>query len=217
MNTLSERLRQVAKRLEDEGIAYALAGGVVASLYRKQPRTTNDVDFCIDGTESDAKRILKSLGMTGASATRATLEGSPFPRRAKKTDVEIVVGRSKNESHVGVDFLLPTLPWVKPAIERAQMNKVRLARSEIPALVVEDVVVAKLWSYSRRNDRFQDLDDLKSILEVISNLSPEILQIALEASNVRFPEVLLPFIKDVKLNRALRKKLKKQRRRGLPR
>ena len=45
--SLLRRLQEAVRQLEKDQIPFALAGGLVASLYRKEPRATADIDFAI--------------------------------------------------------------------------------------------------------------------------------------------------------------------------
>ena len=54
-------LKNTIEKLKNENLTFALAGGVVTSLYRDQNRLTEDIDLLLfsDSPEQDAARILK--------------------------------------------------------------------------------------------------------------------------------------------------------------
>lgn len=68
-----------------------------------------------------------------------------------------------NEVTGMVDVLLPELPWVKVAVERAQANLIDLGFAFVPVITPDDLIVAKCFSVRNSPDRFKDLDDLKEL------------------------------------------------------
>ena len=66
MNTLSGQLKTLVSVLREDKIRFALAGGLVASLYRKQERMTKDLDllfFAESRIEEKAGAVLKKIGL----------------------------------------------------------------------------------------------------------------------------------------------------------
>jgi|GEM_PF-770610 len=167
---LIEFFKEVVKVLQRSDVEYALAGGLVASMYRENERTTNDLDFLIlaeKGTQEAAASIIKKFKLVPHIIRSADLEGGPlFAIKKKNTAPYIIAGRAKKEDQkIGLDFILPSMPWFDEALKRAQYNKIDFGFGPIPSLTKEDVIISKL--YSLRNDptRFNDLDDLKSIMQ----------------------------------------------------
>lgn len=121
---LIERLQKISKLLDTKEITYALAGGLATSIYRNEKRTTEDLDFLLyssSGSEKIAKDILISLNLDVRETRKASLEGGP--RHAVKrnsTPACILVGRKEGE--IGIDFIMPEIPWFKNALNRAQHN-----------------------------------------------------------------------------------------------
>lgn len=57
---LSECLEKSVSILQQEGIPFALAGGLAASVYRNEVRVTADVDFVIDSDGDPVSKGKKS-------------------------------------------------------------------------------------------------------------------------------------------------------------
>lgn len=169
--TLTDLLKEVVKTLKSTKAEFALAGGLAASVYRKEPRTTQDIDMLLllsnsEKTLSLAEKTLRKFDMTIGIARKAELEGGPmFATKRKSTPPYLVVGRDKiaPTQNPGLDFILPDMPWFKKALERAQVNEIDFGFGKIPCLTVEDVIIAKCAAWQNRKDRFRDLDDLQSI------------------------------------------------------
>lgn len=163
--TLTDFLIKVVADLKAAKVQFALAGGMVASLYRAEIRSTRDLDFLIQaesGSLEQAQKIIKKQHLEPHLIRKADLEKGPlFARKNKSTPVYMVLGRK--DKNFGVDFILPAMPWFAEALKRAQHNLVDFGFAKIPCLSVEDVILAKLYSFKNDVTRFQDLDDLKFI------------------------------------------------------
>lgn len=154
--------------LKKEKVRYALAGGLVASLYRKEERVTKDLDFLIFSephTRQKATQIILSLGLTANVIRKADLEGGPlFAIKKKRSQPWIIAGRGEGDSsRIGLDFILPEIPWFEGALIRAEQNNIDFGFGKVPCLTVEDVILSKFFSLKNDQTRFNDLDDLKSI------------------------------------------------------
>jgi predicted nucleotidyltransferase len=164
---LTETLGKVIGLISKENIHYALAGGLVSNLYRKEARLTNDIDIAILLDDSDytaITKVFKELGLKAAKITDGDLKGLPFRRSRERMPVQLIVGRNEQDKDaVGVDFLLMSLPWVSEAIARANYNKLSLLNLEVPCLTIEDMIISKLYAIRNKN-RFKDLDDLEEFL-----------------------------------------------------
>ena len=173
--TLIDLLKLIVDDLESSRATYALAGGLVTSLYRAEERLTKDVDFLLCASKPDSERLARQVvrkhNLTLKVARQCDLEGGPLFGR-KRSPVMIVSGQlSDSEAGVlGVDFLLPTFPWFTEALDRAQHNRIDFGIARIPCLTVEDVVIAKLHAASNDSTRFKDFDDLKSIFATGSEI-----------------------------------------------
>ena len=164
---LEKFLKDVVQHLEKENIQFALAGGLVASLYRAEKRLTNDLDFLLFSkahTQAQAEKIIKHFKLTPHAITKAQLEGGPmFAIKRKSTPTFMIVGRGEEkDDQIGLDFILPTMPWFAKAMLRAKLNCIDFGFAKIPCLTVEDVIIAKIYA-AQNPVRFKDLDDLQSI------------------------------------------------------
>lgn len=216
---LDEFLKTVVSKLDKQGIRYALAGGLVASIYRKESRLTQDLDFlfyCEQKLEDKASKIISSFGLNPSLARRADLEGGPKHQlKDKSSPVYMLIGRDKNDSKkIGLDFILPNIPWFDEALERAQDNLIDFGFAKIPCLTVEDFIVAKLYALKNDAKRFKDLDDLQSIFVVDRKLDFVYLGDRMEFLGLQLPQALQEFapleLKSVskKIGKELRKKAK---------
>ena len=174
--TLEALLKAVVKRLREEKAQFALAGGMATSIYRKEERTTRDIDMLIlSGTDTLilAKEIIEDFGLHAGVARKADLEGGPhFAVKRKRTAPFLMVGRSKEDpDKPGLDFILPDMPWFNNALERAQHNQIDFGFGAIPCLSVEDVILAKFYALKNNETRFRDLDDLQSIFAADHDLN----------------------------------------------
>lgn len=163
-----EFFAKVVKTLDKEKARYALAGGLVASLYRLNKRLTADLDFLFflePHVQEKATQIIKSMGLKPHIIRKADLEGGPhFVIKKKATPALIIAGRGDGDSSkIGLDLILPAMPWFENALTRAGQNRVDFGFGRLPCLTVEDVIVSKLFSLKNDQSRFNDLDDLKSI------------------------------------------------------
>lgn len=165
---LKKFFERVVGILNKEKLRYALAGGFVASLYRAQERSTKDLDFLIcsqTDTQRQATRIIASLGLHPHVIRKADLEGGPlFVVKRKKSQPYMIVGRKEGDpSAIGLDFILPEMPWFESALARAERNNIDFGFGKVACLTVEDVILSKFYSWKNDQTRFNDLDDLKSI------------------------------------------------------
>ena len=109
--------------------------------------------------------MIRSLGLEPTLIRKADLEGGPlFAAKRGRSKPYIVAGRGgKDSSTIGLDFILPAIPWFGPALMRAEQNLIDFGFAQVPCLTVEDLIVAKLFALKNDPSRFNDLDDLKSI------------------------------------------------------
>jgi len=117
---LSESLEQISKELLALNVEFAVAGGLAASLYRDQPRLTDDVDLAVAFSVPVVKleAILTKLELSPTRVSEAQLKGGPKHLvKGKLSPIAILVGRAKDK--IGIDLLLPNLSWVETALKRA--------------------------------------------------------------------------------------------------
>lgn len=189
---------KAVQRLREREIPFAVAGGFAAGLYRNEPRVTMDVDLCIAldrDAETIAKEILTELHLIPGTIRAADLAGGPlFAIKRKNTPVVMLVGRSAGKTNDGIDLLLPSLPWVRNAIERARTNLADFGFGPIPVLRVEDLILSKLVALQGKV-RAKDLDDLQSIIDSNRELDFAYLRRQIQAMNLKVPSTgkeLLP-------------------------
>ena len=208
MDSPEQFLKIVFNKLVKMPCTFSLAGGFVASLYRQDIRATNDLDFVLQADTNSfdmAQGLIMSLGMEVGVARLSDLTKAPMPNK-KSLPRMLVIGRTKNDPQsMGLDFILPTMPWVKKALERAQINKINFGFANIPCLTLEDFILSKLYALKNDPSRFKDLDDLKSIFEKGAPMDLDYLASEMESLQLAFPKTLYYLIpKTLKL--ASRKK-----------
>ncbi len=182
-------LKKAVDILEKSSCLYCLVGGHAASLYRAQERLTRDVDFALlanpeSHSKKIAEQIIKEMGLKPVIGF--------IPRNSKQSERKTVcmISSSGPEGQAKgiIDILLPELPWVSKAIERAQENRVDLGFASVPVITAEDLIVAKCYALQNAPDRFQDLDDLKEISESIKDLDFDYLASALSELSLSIPK-----------------------------
>lgn len=202
-------LREIASESESS-CRFALAGGLLASYYRKAPRGTNDIDIVLfsDGDPKElAQKIVRHFGLREQLVRRAELEGGPmFAIKRKSTPVCIVVGRplaslERSGVGIGLDILLPSIPWVERALERARYNLIDFGFGPVPCLTVEDLLISKVYSFQNQKTRFMDLDDIRSIFESGPEMNLAYLAGELKRLGLDFPKEVHPFLPKVLRNR----------------
>mgnify|MGYP001575718277 CR=1 FL=1 len=188
-------LKNVVELLQKENVRFAVAGGMAASLYRLEERTTKDLDFLIfvEGkSEQKAQEIIGRFNLNATLVRRANLEGGPLHAiKRNSTEPMIVVGRKEKE--IGLDFILPTMPWFENALNRAEHNVIDFGPVKAPTLKVEDVIIAKLYAVKNSSSRFQDLDDLKSIFEAGRVLDLNYLDDEMRRLDLKLPKQIVEF------------------------
>lgn len=182
-------LKLMVKALNKEPCAYCLVGGHAASLYRVQERFTKDVDFALvadleKNSRAVAERAIKAVGLTPIVGFIPRGKQEP----ARRSICMITSTPLANEVTGMVDVLLPELPWVKVAVERAQANLIDLGFAFVPVITPEDLIVAKCFSVRNSPDRFKDLDDLKELLGHVKELDIDYLREKLATFSLEIPD-----------------------------
>jgi len=187
-------LKQAVAVFEEFGCKYCLIGGHAASLYRAQPRLTKDVDFALiadplSDSRKLAQRVIKNIGLKPMLGF--------IPARSNEKDRKAVCMVTStplpNETTGLIDILLPELPWLAQAVERAQHNKIDLGFKSLPVITPEDLILAKCYALNNSPDRFQDLDDLKEIFGYVKNLDLDYLRHNLTKLELSIPELVRQF------------------------
>lgn len=171
--SLDSSLDKLLTLLEQKSVKFALAGGLVANMYRNEIRFTNDIDVAVLLDTKNIKiieEILSAFSLNLGQAREGDLKNVPFRRKRERSDTQIIVGRnSKDKSAIGIDFLLITIPWVEEAVLRANYNIIEYSNFKIPALTLEDMIISKLYALNNTT-RFKDLDDLEQFLTFNTNI-----------------------------------------------
>ena len=197
--SLEHLFKAAVRELKDRHVAFAVAGGLAADLYRSEPRLTMDVDLVIltegNGTKT-AIAVIEALGLHAGIARAADLAGGPlFAIRQHNTEPRMIIGRSAEKSSLeGVDILLPSIPWVKAAVERAQSNQVDFGFGPVPALTLEDIILAKLYCLMATPLRAKDLDDLQSIFSSSPDLDLPYLAGQMQRIQITIPKTAKAFL-----------------------
>ena len=127
----------------------------------------------------------------------------------------MVVGRPADKASAeGVDILLPAIPWVTDAVRRAQANAVDFGFGAVPALTLEDIILAKLYALGAARLRAKDLDDLQSIFDAGHEVDLPYLAGQMRRFGVAIPRAAEPFLADsvLQLSRGI---LRSRRRRDV--
>ena len=138
--------RELFRILEASGLEYALIGGVAVQLWRREPRTTLDIDVAVKSYES---------------VPRAALEAAGFRMLARHAHSENWTGPGETPVQFSDD---PAFAFVIESAARKSFGggEVRIAS---PAALVKEKLRAASDPARRESKRFQDLADAKSLAE----------------------------------------------------
>lgn len=156
-------LADVVRRLEREGIPYALTGSVAMSCYVAH-RTTVDTDFVVQLALADAERMVGLFQDDYYVDLSAVAEA-------------IRLARSFNIIHyerlLKIDFIVAEST---PLLSRRFARRQRLAVEDTEAWVLapEDLILAKLeWTRISRSDR--QITDVRALLNGVPDIDLEYL------------------------------------------
>jgi len=199
---LEALFKSAVSELSKLDLTFAVAGGLAAALYRDQPRLTMDVDISIFAKThalQHAQQVMKALGLEAGIAREADLAGGPlFAIRKGNTKACMVVGRAADDaSGIGVDILLPALPWVEDAVRRAQDNAMDFGFGPVPTLTLEDIILAKLFALRSARIRAKDLDDLQSIFDAGHDINMAYLADQMRRFKTVIPKTAEAFLPDL--------------------
>ena len=186
---VSQILLLAVRELQARELRFALAGGIVASVYRQQIRATADVDMLVLTDDETAVTTIQRLGFTAAKASIANLRRAPMMNK-KSAPSLMVIGRLPQDTSTGLDFILPTMPWFARSLDRAEKNLLDFGFGRIPALTAEDVVISKLHTISYHSIRDKDKDDVQEILLAEKDLDLDYLCAEVERLKISAPRDL---------------------------
>lgn len=187
---LLEDLKRARELLSAWPGAWAVCGGVAAAVYRDTPRYTADIDIAlIDTSDKTAKAIAAEIA--GALGYRPQIGFVTDQHGRLIKEEALVIGREDHASgYVGIDFLLPVLPWIRPAVQRAQANLLDFGFAKLPTVTVEDLFVAKLFALQGTPERHADLDDLTSMARARPAFDEPYFRAQLKAHGLQVPAEL---------------------------
>jgi predicted nucleotidyltransferase len=145
---LQTTLADAADFLNSEGIAYALIGGMAASL-RGQTRTTADVDLAIEAAVSDAIAITERLDGTRFKPL--------FDRVAEVIEKSFILPLRHRTTNIKVDMALALSGFEQTLIRRAE--PLDIGGTTISVVTSEDLIVMKVLA-----GRPQDEQDARGIV-----------------------------------------------------
>ena len=187
-------LKKAVKAFGKINCRYCLVGGHAASLYRSQERFTKDVDFALAGSSAKeslecAEQCIKLIGLSPVVGFIPPT-GAEGPRNS----ICMVTSQpGRGEIKGMIDILLPELPWVTAAVDRAQHNLIDLGFAHVPVITPEDLVIAKCYALRNAPDRFQDLDDIKEIFTQVQDLDWNYVREGLHSLSLKIPTPLKKF------------------------
>ena len=190
-----DSLKRVVKELEGESINWAIAGGVAACIYRSEPRYTGDIDIILsEASGCDARTIAQNvLTRLGYKPIVGFITAENSPKIGKPS---LIAAREDQQgAFVGIDLILPVLPWIEPAIVRAQLNKIDFGFGRLPTITPEDLIIAKLFAIQDNPSRPYDRDDVLSVCRNTSNLDRGYIASQIELFGIRLATDLQDSIK----------------------
>jgi hypothetical protein len=152
-NPLETTLADAAELLDRESIAYALVGGLAASI-RGQPRATADVDMVID---ADVARALKL-----SEALERTTFRPLFPQVSEVIERSLILPLRHRSTTVKVDLAIGLSGFEQQAIGRAE--RFDISGCAISLATAEDLIVMKVLA-----GRPQDEQDVRGIVVAQGN------------------------------------------------
>jgi hypothetical protein len=145
---LHATLADAADFLEQAGVAYALVGGLAASL-RGQPRVTADVDLVIAADVDHALALAQSLGTTAFKPL--------FEPINDVIETAFILPLRHRTTGVKVDCALGLSGFEQRLLERAET--LPLSGRPFPVAAAEELLVMKALA-----GRPQDIQDIQGIL-----------------------------------------------------
>ncbi len=177
-----QKLKELFVALEPYRGSWIVCGGVAASIYRDMPRFTGDIDIAVIDHDSGtalqiAEAVLKQIGYQPVAGF---IPGN--------TEQALVVGRENGaEIFLGVDFLLPSNPWVDDAVRRGQSNLLDYGFMSAPTITVEDLYLAKVLAHQENEDRALDRDDIESMFRAGHTLDLDYVRAGAAKLQIKLP------------------------------
>jgi hypothetical protein len=211
---IEKLLKFCLSRLEKREIDFAICGGLAAQVYRDELRLTADIDFLLSKGKDRgelADEIIISTGLTPYHLKVAQLSPRAGMNK-KRSPLAVVVGRDPADKNaLGLDFLLPIMPWAPKALERAKNNIISFLGVSAPIITAEDVLLSKINVLSDGKERPKDIDDITSILRKNNQLDLAYLAAEIEIAHYTLlphQEKLLPDALRIPIKRNRTRKIK---------
>jgi predicted nucleotidyltransferase len=150
---LQTTLADAAEFLASEGIAYALIGGMAASL-RGETRTTADVDLVIDADVSHALNLITRLEQSSFRPL--------FDKVAEVVERSFILPLRHRTTNIKVDMSLGLSGFEQKLIGRAEL--LDIAGTMVSVVTSEDLLVMKILA-----GRPQDTQDARGIVAAQSD------------------------------------------------
>ena len=185
-----KQLQKIAPALiQQTEFTFCICGGLAASLYRKNPRLTIDVDIAISvAPEASAKD--KAVAFFSEIGFATSFGWISAPHEGISGKVSIVIGSdSIAHNSATIDLILPVLPWVSAAVKRAQENILDFGFAKLPTITAEDLIISKIFSVTMDPTRYQDLDDIKQIIASGMNLDKQYIKHILDELKLHAPDI----------------------------
>lgn len=149
MFDLYEEFKSIVSALEEQGIDYAVCGGLAMAVHGL-PRATVDIDLLILAESlEEAKSVVRGLGYTIEAQPMTFHKGAIEIRRMSKID-------PSDGDLLMVDFLLVT-----PAVEAAWSNRIKVASPKGSVFAVSREGLILLKSFRRSGQDMADIERLK--------------------------------------------------------
>jgi len=152
-------LAEIARRLEEAGIAYMVTGSVAANFYTV-PRMTRDIDIVVELSKQDASRFIPLF------AKDYYLEPETVDRAVKTKGMFNLI---HNEYVIKIDFVVrKETPYRR--IEFSRRKKVAVDDRIIYIVAPEDLILSKLaWAKDSRSE--VQLTDVRNLLRSVRGLN----------------------------------------------
>jgi predicted nucleotidyltransferase len=153
-----EVLKEVARRLDQAGIAYMITGSTAANFYTV-PRMTRDIDLVVELTGKDVARVVELFADDFYVDRQAVEEAVNRKRMFNLIHTEYVIK---------VDFVVRKDSLYR-RMEFSRRKKVAVDRQYLCVVAPEDLILSKLdWAKESRSE--VQLTDVRNLLRSVKGL-----------------------------------------------
>lgn len=158
MDEQLEFLKQIAARLESEGISYMMTGSMAMAIY-SIPRMTRDIDLVVECHPEDAGRIVKLF------EADCYVDAESVREAAARQDMFNII---HNEWIIKADFIIRK-DEVYRRLEFERRRRVDLEDVSIAVVAPEDLILSKLcWARDSQSELQQR--DARQLIESVADL-----------------------------------------------